>query len=45
MQRTSDRQQGRKNRRLALLLGGLALFFFITSFPLWRGVLNQVVGS
>ena len=35
-------QLRRKNIRTALLLGGLALFFFITSFPFWSGLFRMV---
>jgi hypothetical protein len=34
----------RKNRRLAWLLAGLALFFLVTSFPFWTGLFH-VVGN
>jgi hypothetical protein len=34
----------RKNIRLAWILGGLALFFLVTSFPFWGG-LFQIIGN
>ena len=34
----------RKNVRLAWVLGGMALFFLVTSFPFWAG-LFQLVGN
>ncbi|MET0029599.1 MAG: hypothetical protein ABW101_18360 [Candidatus Thiodiazotropha sp.] len=34
----------RKNIRLAWILGGLALFFLVTSFPFWSG-LFRIVGN
>ncbi|MCU7810195.1 MAG: hypothetical protein KZQ77_03030 [Candidatus Thiodiazotropha sp. (ex Notomyrtea botanica)] len=34
----------RKNIRLAWVLGGLALFFLVTSFPFWTG-LFRIVGN
>ena len=34
----------RKNVRLAWVLGGLALFFLVTSFPFWMGMF-QIVGN
>ena len=35
----------RRNRRVALLLGGLVLFFFVTSFPFWQGVFQVFRGG
>ena len=32
----------RKNIRLAWALGGLALFFLVTSFPFWSGLFHLV---
>ena len=32
----------KKNLRLVWLLAGLALFFFITSFPFWTGLIHLV---
>lgn len=34
----------RKNIRLAWVLGGLALFFLVTSFPFWSGLFH-IVGT
>ena len=34
----------RRNLRLAWLLGGLALFFLLTSFPFWSG-LSRLLGN
>ncbi len=34
----------RKNVRLAWMLGGLALFFLVTSFPFWSGIF-RIVGT
>ena len=34
----------RKNVRLAWVLAGLALFFLVTSFPLWTGIF-RIVGT
>ena len=34
----------RKNVRLAWVLGGMALFFLVTSFPFWTG-LFKIVGT
>ncbi|MCB1868526.1 MAG: hypothetical protein KDI43_08355 [Gammaproteobacteria bacterium] len=35
-----DSELRRKNIRLALLLGGLALFFLLTSFPFWMNLFS-----
>jgi len=35
---TQDNELKRKNIRLAWILGGLALFFLFTSFPLWMNL-------
>jgi len=32
----------RKNIRLAWMLGALALFFLVTSFPFWSGLFKLV---
>jgi len=32
----------RRNIRTAMLLGGLALFFFVTSFPFWQGLFKLI---
>jgi len=38
-----DNETRRKNIRLALLLGGFALFILVTSFPFWKGMFQQVI--
>lgn len=35
---TQNSELKRKNIRLALILGGLALFFLFTSFPFWMNL-------
>ncbi|MCB1829106.1 MAG: hypothetical protein H6964_13915 [Chromatiaceae bacterium] len=35
---SQDDELRRKNIRLALILGGLALFFLLTSFPFWMNL-------
>ena len=37
---TQNSELRRKNIRLAWILGGLALFFMLTSFPFWMNLLN-----
>jgi len=32
----------RRNIRTAMLLGGLALFLFVTSFPFWQGLFKLI---
>lgn len=34
----------RKNVRVAWMLAGLAVFFFVTSFPFWSGMF-QIIGD
>ena len=31
-----------RNIRMAVLLGGLALFFFVTSYPFWQGLFKLI---
>ena len=38
-------EQRRKNIRTAWLLAGLALFFFVTSFPFWTGMFELVISG
>ncbi|MCB1752822.1 MAG: hypothetical protein KDI74_13980 [Gammaproteobacteria bacterium] len=39
---TQDRELRRKNIRLAWILGGMALFFLLTSFPFWMNLFTKM---